>query len=260
MKNLVLSRKQLQEVLDNQKTSVSFVGSNPQEMGMNAQNAYNDARSAGLSQSAIKMIGKSPRNNAVDNDEVVIGLDTTQNTVKDAVQKAAQDAQNNGLNPDKTVIAGNAEDLNNIEETKQYTKKQIEEMRINNIKKNGSVMTKQQLQEEFDSNSKFFLCDIDDPDNLQPINPIYVLRPEDIDEEEEIVYMNGVEIDYISENTNFYEDENGSYFCQPGDLVFEFNNEYAFYRKGLNECTGFVNYNAVVGTTQEVRSFIATYQ
>jgi hypothetical protein len=150
MKNLIISRRQLKEVLDNQKTAISFVGSNPQEMGMNAQDAYNDARSAGLSQNAIKMVGKTPRNNAVDNDEVVIGLDTTQNTMKDAVQKAAQDAQNNGLNPDKTVIAGNAEDLNNMQESRQYSKKQIEEMRINNIKRNGTVMSKQQLQEEFE--------------------------------------------------------------------------------------------------------------
>ena len=34
-------------------------------------------------------------------------------------------------------------------EDKIYTKKQLEEMRINNIKKNGVVKTKKQLEEEF---------------------------------------------------------------------------------------------------------------
>lgn len=251
MKNLVLTRKQLNEVVTTLNVGFDGNGVDSQEV----QNAVNIGKRSG--DYNIKVSNKTQTGPKNDNDLPVVSFDVqgdpNASEMMGLIDK--QPGVKNSLTNGEAAVQ-----FNTTQEGLQYTKKQIEEMRVNNIKKNGSVMTKQQLQEEFDNNSKFFLCDIDDPDNLQPINPIYVLRPEDIDEEEGIVYMNGVEINYISENTNFYEDENGSDFCQPGDLVFEFNNEYAFYRKGLNECTGFVNYNAVVGTTQEVHSFIASYQ
>lgn len=91
------------------------------------------------------------------------------------------------------------------------------------------------------------------------IEPCYVLRPEDINEEEGEVMINGNPEFVITENTNYYADNNGYNFCQPGDLVFEVNGEYAFYRPGLNAAAGFTNANAIVGTKDEIMDYIQEY-
>lgn len=62
----------------------------------------------------------------------------------------------------------------------------------------------------------------------------------------------------MSENTNFYNSDT-SYFCQPGDLVFEFMGELAFYRIGLDTPTSFMNADAIVGTMKEVNWYISEY-
>ena len=91
------------------------------------------------------------------------------------------------------------------------------------------------------------------------IEPCYVLRSEDINEEEGEVMINGNPEFVITENTNYYADNNGYDFCQPGDLVFEVNGEYAFYRPGLNAAAGFTNANAIVGTKDEIMDYIQEY-
>lgn len=96
---------------------------------------------------------------------------------------------------------------------------------------------------------QYFLMFCDEPGNFEPIKPIYILKPNDIDGEGN-VSVNGEEVPVFSENTNFYNDN-----CQPGDLVFEVSNEYAFYRKGMGAPAGFMNNNAIVGTEDEVEKF-----
>lgn len=91
------------------------------------------------------------------------------------------------------------------------------------------------------------------------IEPCYVLRSEDINEEEGEVMINGNPEFVITENTNYYADNNGYDFCQPGDLVFEVSGEYAFYRPGLNAAAGFTNANAIVGTKDEIMDYIQEY-
>lgn len=91
------------------------------------------------------------------------------------------------------------------------------------------------------------------------IEPCYVLRPEDINEEDGEVIINGKPEFVITENTNFYADDNGSDFCQAGDLVFQYNAEYAFYRKGLNAPCGFVHGDAIVGTKDEIMDYIEEF-
>ena len=88
------------------------------------------------------------------------------------------------------------------------------------------------------------------------IEPCCVLKPEDIlPEEDSSVMVNGKEVFIISENSNYYA-SNGTEYPQAGDLVFEVNGEYAFYRPGLNAAAGFTQANAIVGTRDEVMDYI----
>ena len=109
----------------------------------------------------------------------------------------------------------------------------------------------------------FFSDNYEDGMNINDITdqaePVCTLTEEDIDSEQGEVLINGEPEFVIDENTNFYADDNGSNFCQPGDLVFECNGEYAFYRPGLNTATGFVNNDAMVGTKDEIMDFINKY-
>ena len=91
------------------------------------------------------------------------------------------------------------------------------------------------------------------------IEPVCTLTEEDINEEQGEVLINGKPEFVISENTNYWADNNNSYFCQAGDLVFECNNEYAFYRPGLNVPSGFIDNDALVGTKDEIMDYINKY-
>ena len=148
MKKIIITRSQLNEVEDVMKTQVTFTGSNANEMGNNAQEKYNDATRTGLKPDAIQMSGKSTRNNASDKDETTIAFDPTQSNIRGAVTNAVQNAVNNGADINKLNIVGNSEDVNNgVMEGKTYTKKQVEEARLYEMRRNGKVMTKRQLRE-----------------------------------------------------------------------------------------------------------------
>ena len=149
MKKVIITRAQLNEVEDALKTQVTFTGNNANEMGNNAQEKYNDATRAGLKPNSIQMSGKSVRNNASDKDETTIAFDTTQPNIRGAVTKAVQNAVNNGADINKLNVVGNSEDVTNgVVEGKRYSKRQIEEARLYEMRKNGEVKTKKQLYEE----------------------------------------------------------------------------------------------------------------
>ena len=143
------------EVMDSKKTQVVFNGSNANEMGVNAQEKYNDALKSGLKANAIQLNGKSNNNNANDNDETVIGFDTNKSNIRDAVTNAVQNAVNNGVDINKLNVQGNSEDIiNGVNESKKYTKNQIEKARLFEMKKNGKVLTKKQLKESFEEENE----------------------------------------------------------------------------------------------------------
>lgn len=150
-RRIVISMSQLNEIMDNQKTSVTFDGDNANELGANAQEKYNDATRTGLKPDSISLNGKTRRNNATDKDETTISFDTNQGNIRDAVTNSVQTAVNNGADINKLNVVGNAEDIQNgMGESKYYTKKQIEEARLYEMRKNGKVMTKKQLMESVD--------------------------------------------------------------------------------------------------------------
>lgn len=167
MKKIIITRSQLFEGLgDNLKTQVTFTGDNANEMGNNAQEKYNDAVRGGLKPGAIQMSGKSLRNNATDKDEVTIGFDKTQSNIRGAVTNAVQNAVNNGADINKLNVVDNSEDISNgVAEGKTYSKKQIEQARLYEMRRTGKVMTKKQLSEEILTRSRLqelaFGCDSD---------------------------------------------------------------------------------------------------
>lgn len=132
------------------KTKVTFTGNNANEMGTNAQEKYNNAIRTGLKPGAIQMSGKSTRNNASDKEETTIAFDSSQQNIKGAVTNAVQNAVNNGADINKLNVVDNAEDVTNgngIGEGKIYSKKQVEQARLYEIRKNGKIMTKKQFRE-----------------------------------------------------------------------------------------------------------------
>ena len=138
-----------EDIPDSKKSIVNFDGTNANDMGVNAQEKYNDALKTGLKQNSILLQGKTINNNASDNNETIIGFDTNKGNIKDAVTNSILNAVNNGADINKLNIQGNAGDiLNGTNESKIYTKKQVEEARLHEMKKNGKIMTKKQLSEE----------------------------------------------------------------------------------------------------------------
>lgn len=148
-RKIILTTKQLNEIMDNQKTVVSFGGNSATEMGMNAQAKYDDAIRSGLKSNSITLQGKSNRNNATDKDETVVAFDSSKSNIKDAVTSAVQTAVNNGADINKLSVKDNPEDIKNgVAESKIYSKKTIESARLYEIRKNGRIMSKKQLTEE----------------------------------------------------------------------------------------------------------------
>lgn len=249
MKNLVISRKQLQEVVTTLNVGYDGNGVDAQEV----QNAVNVGKRSG--DYNIKVSNNTPTAPTNDNGVPVVSFnvqgDPNASEMMGLIDK--QPSVKNSLNNGEAAVQ-----FNTTKEGRQYTKKQIEEMRINNIKRNGTVMTKQQLQEEIHNSGRYFLVFTDEVDRKAPIAPIYTLSQEDINEEEGEVCVNGNWEFVMSENTNFYNSDTSD-FCQPGDLVFEFMGELAFYRIGLDTPTSFMNADAIVGTMKEVNWYISEY-
>lgn len=182
MKNLVISRKQLQEVVTTLNVGYDGNGVDAQEV----QNAVNVGKRSG--DYNIKVSNKTQTAPTNDNDVPVVSFDVqgdpNASEMMGLIDK--QPSVKNSLNNGEAAVQ-----FNTTKEGQQYTKKQIEEMRINNIKKYGTVMTKQQLQEEIHNSGRYFLVFTDEVDRKAPITPIYTLSQEDINEEEGEVCVNG---------------------------------------------------------------------
>lgn len=151
IKRIILTRTQLNEIMDNMKTNVTFTGSTPTEMGANAKQEYNDAIGSGLKSNAIAFTGKSPRNNATDSTEANISINTNTPDIGKAVTDAVTNYVNNGGDINKVNVTGNAEDITNgtTDESKTFSKKQIEEARLKKIHE-GYKITKRKLREHWE--------------------------------------------------------------------------------------------------------------
>lgn len=149
MKKIIITKSQLNEIMDSKKTVVTFTGNNANEMGTNAQEKYNDAIKAGLTPSSIALQGKSINNNASDKDEIEIAFDGNKSNIKDAVTSSVQQAVSNGVDINKVVAKDNTEDVTNgVSEMRSFSKKNVEIARLHEMRKNGRVLTKKQLTEE----------------------------------------------------------------------------------------------------------------
>ena len=149
MKKIIITKSQLNEIMDSKKTVVTFTGNNANEMGTNAQEKYNDAIKAGLTPSSIALQGKSINNNASDKDEIEIAFDSNKSNIKDAVTSSVQQAVSNGVDINKVVAKDNTEDVTNgVSEMRSFLKKNVEIARLHEMRKNGRVLTKKQLTEE----------------------------------------------------------------------------------------------------------------
>lgn len=150
IKRIILTSQQLNEVMDSMKTSITFTGSTPNEMGTNAKQEYNDAISSGLKPTSISFTGKSPRNNASDAEEANIAINTNTPDIGKAVTDAVSNYVNNGGDINKVNVTGNAEDITNgsTDESRIFSKRQIEEARLRKIHE-GYKVTKKQLKEEW---------------------------------------------------------------------------------------------------------------
>ena len=151
IKRIILTSQQLNEVMDSMKTSITFTGSTPNEMGANAKQEYNDAISSGLKPTSISFTGKSPRNNASDAEEANIAISTNTPDIGKAVTDAVSNYVNNGGDINKVNVTGNAEDITNgsTDESRIFSKRQIEEARLRKIHE-GYKVTKKQLKEEWE--------------------------------------------------------------------------------------------------------------
>lgn len=152
MKRIIITNKQLNEVMDYQKTNVSFTGNTPTEMGANAKKEYDDALSSGLRSNAIAFTGKSPKNNETDATEATITIPSNTPDIAKAVQDGVTNYVNNGGDINKVNVVGNAEDITNgsTDESKRFSKRQIEEARLKKIRNEGFAITKKQLKEEWE--------------------------------------------------------------------------------------------------------------
>lgn len=150
MKRVIFTRSQINEIMDNEKTLVTFNGSNASEMGANAQKQYDDAVKAGLKPNSITMDGRSNTNNANDRDEVQVSFNTNSGNLRDAVTQTVQKAEKNGLNMDHLNVVGNPEDIGTNENYRVISKKKLEEARAKSILEGCRVVSKREIEKDIE--------------------------------------------------------------------------------------------------------------
>ena len=121
-----------------------------------------------------------------------------------------------------------------------------------------SESIKQALNEDY---RIFFFDEIEDLESyneLEHIEPIYILGPNDYNEENDEIIVNGKPMFYASENTNYPFNDNKP---REGDLVFETFGGVSLYRRGLNYPTGENFYeHSLIGTIPEIKNFLHKYR
>jgi hypothetical protein len=103
------------------------------------------------------------------------------------------------------------------------------------------------------------LEDMESLNELEEIKPIYTLKSSDYDAEEDEIKVKGKSEFYASENTNYSYDNTNNTTPIAGDLVFEISGNYILYRKGLGGPTAEVDSNALIGTIDDLVSYLKEF-
>ena len=150
IRRIIITKDQLNEVMDSKKTTVTFTGDTPTELGANAQKELTDALGSGLRKDALTLTGRSSKNDASDSTETNISVPGNSQNIGTEVSNAALQFQANGGDLRDATFSVNAEDIANgsTDESKIFSKRQIEEARLKKIHE-GFKMTKRQMKESF---------------------------------------------------------------------------------------------------------------
>jgi len=132
---------------------------------------------------------------------------------------------------------------------------------------NSYIVEKLKINPKTDFSDKYYilwfeeLSELESIHDLEEIEPDYILKNGDYNEDDDEIKVKGKWEFYASENTNYDADESEGGDCpKPKDLVFEISGEYVLYRPGLNQCSGAVNADALIGTKLEILDMLKEYQ
>ena len=103
------------------------------------------------------------------------------------------------------------------------------------------------------------LEDMESLDELEEIKPECTLKSSDYNEDDDEIKVKGKWCFYASENTNYHYDESENYNPSTGDLVFEVMGNYSLYRKGLGGPASEIDSNALIGTIEDLISYLKEY-
>lgn len=131
------------------------------------------------------------------------------------------------------------------------TEKQLKNIVLESVKK---------FLKENIINEIFIVYDNEWDKPFNSIKPDCILKDEDINLEDNSIFVNGEWQFYSTEFTNFYADNDKN--PKPGDLVFDLGGECVLYRRGLNTPTGCDNSmggHCIIGTKDELIAFAIEY-
>lgn len=149
-KKIILTKKQLINLCegydDTSATKLNYIANDEKDITNVGVDAFNKISDNGGKN--IQLTVNTPNSTPQDN----VNITGIGNTPQEQLNNAIEQADNSGINTDDVNfnlnIDGNGE-LVKTNESKIYTKKQIQEARVKLIKENKNIFTKQQLQEAF---------------------------------------------------------------------------------------------------------------
>ena len=149
-KRIILTRQQLNEILIKENENVSIVNAVAQQNNLKSAiqstNTYKDIKNVSNLGTDVD-VRVTPESGPSD---TTIMLDNPQQTMSGAV-----DAINKNPEAEKAISRGiNVQiPVKNTNESKSFSKRQIEEARLRKMREEGVVITKRDLQESFNSDS-----------------------------------------------------------------------------------------------------------
>lgn len=103
------------------------------------------------------------------------------------------------------------------------------------------------------------LEDMESLSELEEIKPECTLKSSDYNEDNDEIKVKGKWCFYASENTNYSYDDTDNTMPTTGDLVFEVMDNYSLYRKGLGGPTSNIDSDALIGTMEDLTSYLKEY-
>lgn len=149
---------------------------------------------------------------------------------------------------------------NETNESKKNMKVRLTESKLNSIISN-SIRRVLREMDETGLEKYYVVYDNEWDQPFKEIQPECVLSAEDINNEENMICVNGKWEYVISEFTNLYADGYNNN-PKPGDLVFCVNGSYTIYRRGLHAvcgCDTSMGGECEIGTKEELVAFALEY-